>query len=63
MIDAVLAFSIKQRWLVLLLTICTAAFGAWNFTRLPIAIIKAHDENVNAAGAIPGDGGWAGNQR
>jgi cobalt-zinc-cadmium resistance protein CzcA len=36
MIDAILSFSIKQRWLVLLAALGIAAFGAWNFTRLPI---------------------------
>ena len=36
MIDAVLDFSIKQRWLVLIVSMALAAFGGWNFTRLPI---------------------------
>ncbi|RTL71618.1 MAG: CusA/CzcA family heavy metal efflux RND transporter [Hyphomicrobiales bacterium] len=36
MIEAILSFSIRQRWLVMLATLCIAAFGAWNFTRLPI---------------------------
>jgi len=36
MIDRILEFSIRQRWLVLLITLGVAAFGAWNFTRLPI---------------------------
>ncbi|MDP2411498.1 MAG: CusA/CzcA family heavy metal efflux RND transporter [Pseudolabrys sp.] len=36
MIDAILGFSIKQRWLVLFVTLGVAALGAWNFTRLPI---------------------------
>jgi heavy metal efflux system protein len=36
MIDALLAFSIRQRWLILLLALGTAALGLWNFTRLPI---------------------------
>ena len=36
MIDAILAFSIRQRWLVILAVIGMAAFGSWNFTRLPI---------------------------
>ncbi|TPQ38387.1 CusA/CzcA family heavy metal efflux RND transporter [Bradyrhizobium guangdongense] len=36
MIDALLAFSIRQRWLVIIVTLGTAAYGAWNFTRLPI---------------------------
>src|SRR5262245_26383010 len=36
MIDAILAFSIRQRWLVLIAVAGMAALGAWNFTRLPI---------------------------
>ncbi|HQS45161.1 MAG: CusA/CzcA family heavy metal efflux RND transporter [Rhizobiales bacterium 24-66-13] len=36
MIDAILAFSIRQRWLVVLACLMIGAFGAWNFTRLPI---------------------------
>jgi len=36
MIDRILAFSIHNRWLVILAVIAVAALGAWNFTRLPI---------------------------
>jgi heavy metal efflux system protein len=36
MIERILAFSIRQRWLVVIVTLAAAAFGAWNFTRLPI---------------------------
>ena len=36
MIDAILAFSIRQRWLVMIVVLALATFGAWNFTRLPI---------------------------
>jgi len=36
MIDTVLAFSIRRRWLVILAVMAAAAFGAWNFPRLPI---------------------------
>ena len=36
MIDRILSFSIANRWLVVVLTLGIAAFGAWNFTRLPI---------------------------
>ena len=36
MIDAILAFSSRQRWLVMAAVIAAAALGAWNFTRLPI---------------------------
>jgi heavy metal efflux system protein len=36
MIDAMLWFSIRQRWLVMIGVAVMAAFGVWNFTRLPI---------------------------
>ena len=36
MIDRILAFSIQNRWLVVLAAIAVGALGAWNFTRLPI---------------------------
>ncbi len=36
MIDRILEFSIRQRWLVLFATLGVGALGAWNFTRLPI---------------------------
>jgi len=36
MIDRLLAFSIRQRWLVVLAVLGIAALGVWNFTRLPI---------------------------
>jgi cobalt-zinc-cadmium resistance protein CzcA len=34
--DRILAFSVRQRWLVLLVTVAMAALGAFNFARLPI---------------------------
>jgi heavy metal efflux system protein len=36
MIDGILSFSIRQRWLVMIGVLAMAGFGAWNFTRLPI---------------------------
>ncbi len=36
MIERLLEFSIRQRWLVLIAILALAGFGAWNFTRLPI---------------------------
>ena len=36
MIERILAFSIQNRWLVIVASIAVAALGAWNFTRLPI---------------------------
>ena len=36
MISQVLSFSVHQRWLVALLTMAAAAFGAWSMMKLPI---------------------------
>ena len=36
MIARILAFSVRQRWLVVLLTAAAAAFGGWSMTKLPI---------------------------
>jgi len=36
MIERVLSFSVRRRWLVLLLTMCASIVGAWSLTRLPI---------------------------
>ena len=36
MINRILAFSIQNRWFVILAAIAVGALGAWNFTRLPI---------------------------
>ena len=36
MVDRIIAFSIQNRWLVILAAIALGALGAWNFTRLPI---------------------------
>jgi heavy metal efflux system protein len=36
MIERILAFSVRSRWLVLLLTLAAAASGVWSLTRLPI---------------------------
>jgi cobalt-zinc-cadmium resistance protein CzcA len=36
MIESILLFSIRQRWMVMLAVLAAAAFGAWCFTRLPI---------------------------
>ena len=36
MIERILAFSVRRRWLVLLLTVAAAISGAWSLTRLPI---------------------------
>src|SRR6266436_2338990 len=36
MMERILAFSVRHRWLVLLLTLAAAISGAWSLTRLPI---------------------------
>ena len=36
MIDAILHFAIRQRWLVMLAVLAMAILGAWNYQRLPI---------------------------
>jgi cobalt-zinc-cadmium resistance protein CzcA len=58
MIDGILAFSIRQRWLVLLFVLGLTAFGGWNFTRLPIDAVPDITNvqvqiNVQAPGYSP----------
>ena len=36
MIERILAFSIRRRWVVILLTFAAALSGAWALTKLPI---------------------------
>ena len=36
MLEKLIAFSIRHRWMMLLLTLAMAALGAWSFTKLPI---------------------------
>jgi heavy metal efflux system protein len=36
MVNRIIAFSIQNRWLVILAAIAVGALGVWNFTRLPI---------------------------
>src|SRR5947208_13079951 len=36
MIERILAFSVRRRWLVLLATLAAAVSGAWSLTKLPI---------------------------
>ena len=37
MIENILTFSVRRRWLVVLLTLLVAALGLWSLIRLPIA--------------------------
>jgi cobalt-zinc-cadmium resistance protein CzcA len=54
-IKAILAVSIRQRWFVLLVVLGVAAFGAWNFTRLPIdAVPDITNVQVQINVAAPG---------
>ncbi|WP_445487912.1 efflux RND transporter permease subunit [Rhodopseudomonas sp. RCAM05734] len=58
MIDAVLAFSVRQRWLVMIGVVLMGAFGAWNFSRLPIDAVPDITNvqvqiNTNAPGYSP----------
>ncbi|NEW87284.1 CusA/CzcA family heavy metal efflux RND transporter [Rhodopseudomonas sp. WA056] len=58
MIDRILAFSVRQRWLVMIGALMMAAFGAWNFTRLPIDAVPDITNvqvqiNTNAPGYSP----------
>jgi cobalt-zinc-cadmium resistance protein CzcA len=58
MIGAILAFSIRQRWLVILATLGVGAFGVWNFVRLPIDAVPDITNvqvqiNTSAAGYSP----------
>ncbi len=55
MIDRILAFSIANRWLVIILTLGLGAFGAWNFTRLPIdAVPDITNVQVQINSVAPG---------
>lgn len=55
MIDAILSFSIRQRWLVMIGVLLMAAFGAWNFTRLPIdAVPDITNVQVQINSSAPG---------
>lgn len=52
---SVVAFAIRQRWLVLLVTIAVAALGVFNFTRLPIdAVPDITNVQVQINASAPG---------
>ncbi len=57
-VHAILEVSIRQRWFVLIVVLGIAAFGAWNFTRLPIDAVPDITNvqvqiNVTAPGYSP----------
>ena len=54
MIARILAFSVHQRWLVLLLSLLAAGFGAYSLTKLPIDAvpdIKNNQVQINTSAA------------
>ncbi len=58
MLEKILSFSIRQRWLVILATLAVAVLGAWNFNRLPIDAVPDITNvqvqiNTEAAGYSP----------
>jgi cobalt-zinc-cadmium resistance protein CzcA len=55
MVNRIVAFSIQNRWLVIIAAIAVGAFGAWNFTRLPIdAVPDITNVQVQVNTAAPG---------
>ncbi|MDP1838495.1 MAG: CusA/CzcA family heavy metal efflux RND transporter [Reyranella sp.] len=55
MIDRILAFSIQNRWLVLVAALAVGVLGAWNFTRLPIdAVPDITNVQVQVNSVAPG---------
>jgi cobalt-zinc-cadmium resistance protein CzcA len=55
MIDAILAFSIRQRWLVMGAVVSLIALGSWSFSRLPIdAVPDITNVQVQVNTAAPG---------
>jgi len=55
MIDGILSFAIRQRWLVMIGVLAMAVYGAWNFTRLPIdAVPDITNVQVQINSAAPG---------
>jgi cobalt-zinc-cadmium resistance protein CzcA len=55
MIDGILTFAIRQRWLVMMGVLAMAGLGAWNFTRLPIdAVPDITNVQVQINSSAPG---------
>jgi len=55
LIDGLLAASIRQRWLVMMVVLGVAALGVWNFTRLPIdAVPDITNVQVQINTQVPG---------
>ena len=55
MIDALIAFSLRQLWLVMMAVLGVAILGAWNFFRLPIdAVPDITNVQVQINSSAPG---------
>jgi len=55
LIDGLLATSIRQRWMVMMVVLGVAALGVWNFTRLPIdAVPDITNVQVQINTQVPG---------
>ncbi len=55
MIDALIAFSLRQRWLVMMAVLGVAILGVWNFFRLPIdAVPDITNVQVQINSSAPG---------
>ncbi|HEV2573470.1 CusA/CzcA family heavy metal efflux RND transporter [Methylocella sp. CPCC 101449] len=52
MINRIIAFSVHQRWLILLLTFLACAFGAWSLSRLPIDAVPDITNNQVQVNAV-----------
>jgi cobalt-zinc-cadmium resistance protein CzcA len=54
MISGILAFSVRQRWLVLLLSLLAMAVGVWSLTKLPIdAVPDITNNQVQVNAVVP----------
>ena len=54
MIARILQFSVHQRWLVLLVSLCVAAVGIWSLTKLPIdAVPDITNNQVQVNAVVP----------
>jgi len=53
-LERILAFSVRQRWLVVLATLAAAVSGAWSLTKLPIdAVPDVSNVQVQINGIAP----------
>ncbi|MDH7798732.1 MULTISPECIES: CusA/CzcA family heavy metal efflux RND transporter [unclassified Beijerinckia] len=52
MINRIIAFSVHQRWLIVLLTVLACALGAWSLARLPIDAVPDITNNQVQVNAV-----------